>query len=356
MAFLLPIALAGLVSFFFVAWLLWPPAPAGRDRRTRTLKLIDAETGALIHGTEDLVFDEAHRRLIVSAYDRRKGTPGALYLVPLAALASPDVSELAVRRLAVDIENFHPHGIGLGNGTDGSVHLHVVNRLKERQGWRAELLTFRVDGERAKTLRRLPVPFGANDVCAAANGHVLLTIDRADCAPFERMRRDALAVRDGAVVTVAPDGAMRQIASNIAFANGIAADARAVYVAATRDRALHVYAHSGEEPIALSGKPLRTVPLAGAPDNLSWGSDGRLYIAVHDSVLRFAAFRFGWRKDSPGSILVYDPKRDENAASRLVSLAGTLDGPTVALEVRGLVVAGAAFGTGLALSGALREA
>ncbi len=353
MAFLPPIALAAFAALVFAAWLLWPSAQ--RDPRTRALELIDAGTGALIHGTEDLVFDEAHGRLIVSAYDRRRGTPGALYLVPLAALASPDVSQLAVRRLAVGIENFHPHGIGLGKGTDGSVQLHVVNRLKEPQGWRAELLTLKVDHERAEILRRLPVPFGANDLCATTNGDVLLTIDREDCAPLERMRRDALAVRDGVVVSIAPDGAVRQIAGDIAFANGIAADARAVYVAATRARALHVYAHDGEEPITVSGKPLRTVRLAGAPDNLSWGSDGRLYIAVHDSVLRFAAFRFGWRKDSPGSVLVYDPKRDEKAAPRLFSLAGTLDGPTVALEVHGLVVAGAAFGVGLALCGALRE-
>jgi hypothetical protein len=353
MAFLPPIALAAL-ALFFVAWLLWP-SPR-RDPRTRALTLIDAETGALIHGTEDLVFDETHGCLIVSAYDRRHGTPGALYLVPVAALASPNLSQLAVRRLAVGIENFHPHGIGLGNGTDGSVHLHVVNRLKTSEGWRAELLTLKVDHERADILRRLPVPFGANDVCAAENGHVLLTIDREECAPLERMRRDALAVRDGEVVAVAPDGAMRQIARGIAFANGIAADARAVYVAATRARALHVYAHDGEEPITVSGKPARTVRLSGAPDNLSWGSDGRLYIAVHDSVLRFAAFRFGWRKDSPGSVLVYDPKREPETAARLFNLAGTLDGPTVALEVRGLVVAGAAFGTGLALCGTMREA
>lgn len=354
MPILLPIALAVFALMCFAAWLIWPAAGAP-DPATRALALVDAETGALIQGTEDLVFDAAHGRLIVSAYDRRRGSPGALYSVPVEALAARDLSRLSVRRLRIDIENFHPHGIGLGQDAAGQAQLYVVNRLKTAEGWRAELLTLKLTGEHAEVLRRLPVPFGANDVCGDADGLALLTIDRAECGWLERMRRDALAVRDGAVVAIAADGAMRTLAQGIAFANGIAADAHAVYVAATRGRALHVYARAREGASALSDKPARTVPLMGAPDNLSWGSDGRLYIAVHDSVLRFAAFRFGLRRDSPGSVLVYDPRGEPAIAPPLYSLAGTLDGPTVAAEVRGLVVAGAAFGAGLALCGAMHE-
>ncbi len=325
----------------FAGYLLWPAMPG--DPQCRKQGLRDAN-GAVVMGVEDLAVDRARERLIVSAYDRRKNTPGGLYLLPLAALQD-DAGALAGTMLGDKSEELRPHGIALAPLADGTANLHLINRIKSVDGRTAELLTYRLKGEDTILLRRLDVPCGANDVIETKEGQILMTIDRKYCGGFKRVLGDAQGRREGRVVAVEPDGTLRPLIENIAFANGIAADDTTLYVAATREDALLLF----DRKTLGTHAPPRIVKLPGAPDNLAWGEDGRLLIAVHRSLLRFAAFRLGLRTDSPGLILAYDTQRNADGAQTLYNLGTAIDGPTGAAESNGVLVVGGAFGEDLAI-------
>jgi hypothetical protein len=329
------------------AWLVFP-ARRG-DEACRPITLRAAGTGAIIQGTEDLALDPAHGRLIVSAYDRRSDKPSGLYVAALSALDA-DTAPVTASPLMLKPERaLRPHGIALAERGDGGAWLYVINRLKGRAGRTAELLAFRLDGLSAALAYSLPLPCGANDLLPLAEGHVLVTVDRSVCSGPRRWLADALNLIHGRVIEVGADGAERVLAAGIDFANGIEESDGLIYVAATRARALLVYDRKALLEGPAPATPLGTIKLSGAPDNLSRGSDGRLYVAAHRSLLRFAAYLGGWRGDSPGDVYVYDPAARMNGLRHLFRLARILDGPTSAVESGGLVIVGGGFSAGLAV-------
>lgn len=343
------IALALLMALALSAlgWLL-APAPRG-DKACRAVALRAAGTGADIQGTEDLALDAGRGRLIVSAYDRRTNAPGGLYAVALSTLETNGGAPVAAAPLVLDPPApLRPHGIALAEGGDGAPRLYVINRLKTAEGRKAELLVLRLDGARATRLGRTPLPCGANDVLPL-DGRVLVTVDRERCAGIRRWLADALNLVHGRLIAVAPDGAARTLARGIDFANGIAADESRIYVAATRARALLAYDRAALAQGAAPASPLFALKLPGAPDNIARGADGRLYIASHRSLYRFAAYLGGVRGDSPGDVFVYDPKAGAGGPRHLFRLTRILDGPTSAVAAGALLVAGGGYSAGLAV-------
>jgi arylesterase/paraoxonase len=332
-----------------LGWLLFP-APRG-DAACRAVALRNAGTGAAIQGTEDLALDAGAGRLIVSAYDRRANAPGGLYAVALSELAAADGAPVAARPLRVRARAaLKPHGIALA--PDGA-RLYAINRLNGA-GRAAELLALRLEGLDAVLEWQAPLPCGANDVLALGDGTVLATVDRAACQGPRRLVDDALNRATGSVIALAQGRAARTRARGLAFANGIAEAQGRVYVAATRARALYVYDKTQMLADGAEAAPLMRIALAGAPDNLSRGADGSLYIAAHRNVLRFALYRAGLSRRAPGEIWALDPSATTDAG-RLVLLARNLDGPTSAVAAAGLVIAGAGYGAGLAVCTLARE-
>ena len=336
----------------FLVWLVFPAAPG--DGACRAVALRSAGTGAIVPGTEDLALDPERGQLIVSAYDRRTNSPGGLYAVSLAALESA-ASQVTASPLVLDAPRaLRPHGIALAGM--GAQRLYVINRIKSKEGRTAELLTLRLDGPGAALERSVPLPCGANDILPLENGAVLVTVDRTVCSGLRRWLADALNLVHGSVVAVMPDGTRRTLAEHIDFANGIAEQDGLIYVAATRARALLVYERKALLEGPAPATPLRRISLSGAPDNISRGADGKLYIAAHRSLFRFAAYLGGVRGDSPGDIEAYDPADGTGAARPLFRLSRILDGPTSAVATNGLVIVGGGFSAGLALCAGRGEA
>lgn len=347
------LALVLIVVFF--AWLVVPSRRGDSECEARALHA--AGNDVVVQGTEDIALDAAHDRLIVSAYDRRKNSPGALYAVSLAALEASTASPVTASALILsEPRTLRPHGIALADAGDGTQRLFVINRRKSKEGRSAVLLTLRIDGLVAALERSVPLPCGANDVLPLENGAVLVTVDRTVCSGLKRWLADALNLVHGSVIAVAPDGTQRTLANHIDFANGVAEADGLIYVAATRARALLVYDRKTLLDGPMPATPLRKISLLGAPDNISRGADGRLYIAAHRSLLRFAAYLGGLRGDSPGDVYVYDPAERTGAAQSLFRLSRILDGPTSAVAANGVVIVGGGFSTGLALCGKPREA
>ena len=76
-------------------------------------------SGAWVTGAEDMALDLEAGMLYISAYDRRRQSPGGIYRLPLAALAE-GTDVFVVSDLSSHLGRpFRPHGISCSRGSDG---------------------------------------------------------------------------------------------------------------------------------------------------------------------------------------------------------------------------------------------
>jgi len=349
-----------------------PPRPAEVAlERCRSVE-VRTQEGERVVGAEDLAFDRAGRRLIVSAYDRRgaeaaarrgeRPANGGLYEIRLSALASPGA--LPARALidaAAFPDGFRPHGLALRPATETTPPLAaVVNRgYRRRAGarrFRREPVTIEVFDLSQSPARRIaqladPAFCAANDLAFVSARTLLVSRDRAACGAAA-FWEDVRGRPGGALLRVdldAPDR-VEQVAGAVAFANGVAAapETGEVWAAATRGREVLRFTPSPAD----GGRglvPVRRIALAGGPDNLTV-SDGGVLAAIHPNLIRFAAYRHGWGlAAAPSRIDRIDPAT--GAVSRVLEdrTGGVWPGATVAVETPGRLILGGAVAAGLSI-------
>lgn len=349
-------ASSALVLLVVAAALFAPARPS--DLVCRAVGLQDTITGLLVAGVEDVALDPVAPRLILSAYDRHTDEPGGLYGVPLDDLLMPSGRLIAAPRFAPVPGGppLRPHGFTIAPAApDGkSARLAVIVRtLRSEGGHSAQLRFFSLSASGlapAGIAITAPSLCNANDVAAIdAGSGWLVTSDRKACGSLGRFVEDVLGDRNSSVRAVR-GRTLNTVASDIPFANGIAIDDNDVYVAATRAKSIYVY----DRAALLTGNRaalIRTWPLGVAPDNLAVGSDGSIYIAAHENLLRYALFRAGLRKTSRSLIYRFDPA--SGLGPQRIGVVGgrgePLQGVTVALRIGMHLVLGSAYDTGLAL-------
>ncbi len=334
----------------------------------RAIDLHVAGTGAQIVGAEDIAVDRTTGTAYIAAYDRRavaeeldRGaveTEGGIYALTAADIATGNSAGIV--DLTAELRqwrDFRPHGIDLHRGGNGHVTLFAVNRAYEdgeggpEPDIAIEVFDLTADGLTHRgtggTLRD-PELCSPNDIAATGPDSFFVTNDHGACEGFGRMVEDVAAL-DRAYVLHFDGARFSRIAEGIAFANGIAvrpgtdgSQAR-LYVAATRDKALQVYDLTvGEDGVrAREGE---RIALRSAPDNLSWGPDGALYMGAHPNLLSYAAFRGGWlrRETAPSLALRLEP--DSISVEQVYADdGGELSGATVAAVLGDMLLLGSAF-------------
>lgn len=316
----------------------------------RAVALIRSDDGSPVVGVEDM--SRAGTTLFLSAYDRRSGAPGGLYSVPVTDVLNARLSRVLVKPLVIAAPNatpLRPHGIGAAALDDDS-QLAVISRPDPRASHEPpEILLFRGD-DRFRVLRRLTDRrlCNANEIIFLTPGACLITNDRALCGPAGRIFANLFQPGSGSVLRLDPTG-LSTVAEGIRFANGIEADSGNVYVAATRGRALHIFDRGEIERAAAPVRPRRSLPLPGGPDNLVWGDDGKLYIALHPNLLHFALFRLARSVGAPTRIVRYDPSADRLEPVVDWAPRSVLPGATAALAYKGWLIVAGAFAEGLAV-------
>ncbi len=328
-------ALALVAAAAVPAWLLsglgaGEPLPARFGAADcRRVALIDARTGWRIGGGEDLALTPDGMTLIVSAHDRLDPArpDGGLYAVPVARLASAQTIEAQpLLDPAARPMRFRPHGIGLS--ADGR-RLALVNRISRDE---AVVEIGPLDGAawHSEAVVRHPRLCRANDLAFEGDGDALfVTIDRADC--HNSVRDLAPGARTGSLMRIA-GGEARIVREGLRFPNGIAAGT----IAETRGRRL----------LRPDG---RTVPLPGAPDNLSVDGDS-LIAAVHPSLLSLWFYIQGWSDRAASRILRIGP---DGAIEVLLDdpPGAQFSAATVGVMAGGRLIAGSARDAGLLVCG-----
>ncbi len=322
---------------------LGPGCDDGPDRTAtgfencHRVQIIDAQTGAAVRGLEDMAVTANGAWALASAYDRW-GTQdaveenaallpqGALYLIPLdAALLSKE--KLTLTNIAQNFSSdrdFHPHGLDLFVGPEGKQTIAVINRTFEREDpespWvpSTTLEAFALEGQELRHERTIASGLlcRANDVLALSGRQFLVSRDHGACGGLGAVLEDVFGLDRAEILRISVGGtkaAPPQIeiaAEGVAFANGLALDAKsgAVYVAATRGERISSY--QLEDLLNLpKAAPLKSLQTDAGPDNLSWGQEGRLIAALHPSLWRLGFYRKRWLgvDRSPSLIVSIDP-------------------------------------------------
>ncbi len=262
--------------------------PYYAQNECRRIDLTDQRSGVQIVGAEDIAFDEDNGRLIVSAYDRRAtekaakaGAPppqGGVYAVDVDALFNAE-DAIDAKPLVdpTDFENgLRPHGLGFSQG-----EIAFVNRgyVQGGKSWRMTPAIVRISAAGEITLQG--VHCAANDVAVVGDSH-LFTRDHLACGGVALVVENVLAQKKSGAYF--DDGGA--LIDGVAFANGVAVLPDGFAVAATREKAIHIFRADRDE-----GSREFVVDAPGAPDNLSVSGDGDIIAALHPSLFRLALNR-----------------------------------------------------------------
>ena len=351
------------------------PAPVVPLSACMRVDLADPD-GRPIVGIEDLAVDHARGRLYLSAYDRRAvarerdrkagpETTGGLYMLDLATPLAGTATARPLRSAAGEALPQRPHGIALYiSKSTGERQLFAIERRYERIDgeWRRRpelaVLTLAGDGTTVEGVAHLRLPpelCSPNDLTPTLSG-ILITNDHGACGGIERKFEDAFGLDAAFVARLTPAG-METAVRKLRFANGIAVAHRPdgeeeLVVAATRADALFTF------PIDVRDRTRREarqiLRIDAAPDNITLGPDGALYVAVHPRLFRYALFRGHWFgvDHAPSAVLRlrYDGTGTLAAERFFADPDGDLiSGATVAAVDRGRLFLGAAFDDHLAV-------
>lgn len=272
-------------------------------------------------------------RILVSSQNRRTldeagefARQGAIYRVAIDGSTPPDPLPITER----DGLPFHPHGISIVMRAPFPL-LYVINHPVHHSH---AIEIFEIRTRELRFVRRLrsPLLISPNDLVALPNGHIYVTNDHGTAPGLKRNLEDLLALKWSSVVMF--DGLYwRTVATDIAFANGIAASSSAdrIFVASSRDRGLYIFARQPDGQ--LSPSPV-FLPLDSGADNLLWEKPDVLNVAGHPSPLAFLSHASDPESLSPSEVFriptdtlrpvrIYRDNGSQISASSTALVAGT---------------------------------
>ncbi len=264
------------------------------------------ETIGGILSSEDITIHSKTGIAFISSDDRRpwfhgdRGKQGAILGYDLA-----DTSPALVNLTSDFQKEFHPHGIGLYVDESSGASLFVVNHTGK--GHVVEIF----DLEKGKLVHRRsvqdPLLISPNDVIPVTRDSFYVTNDHGSVSKCGRTLEDYLQLARSNVLYYDGKG-FRQVAGNLAYANGInrSADGKVLYVAATVAKKVYVFdrdASTGE--LSLRGE----IPVRTGVDNIEMDGAGTLWIGAHPKLLTFVKYAKDPHALSPSQVLQVDPNR-----------------------------------------------
>lgn len=290
-------------------------------------KAIEGVTGA-----EDITIDHANQFAYISADDRRAimaGAPvsGGIYGL---SLSSADATPILLTEQFSD--DFHPHGISLYHGDNGTKSLFVINHLNSGK---QQVEIFDISSNDQLTHRQsitYPELITPNDLVAVGPSQFYATNDH-------RYPRDSImqAVEDYLGLPLSTvsyfDGKEGQlVASGFQYSNGIAItpDLKTVYVAEIMGRKINVFERDlNDGSLTKQGE----IPVNTGADNLEWDDKGNLWLGAHPRLLDFVAHAKDITEVSPSQVI----KIELNSAEPKVSEVYLSDGSDISGSTVGAV-------------------
>lgn len=259
-------------------------------------------------GPEDITVHPRTGIAFISSDDRRatlagKPVQGAIYALDLG------VKRAIPRKLTAGFDrDFHPHGLSLYLDGGGKTFLFVINHAKTGHFVEIFEYTGGVLIQRESIVN--PLMFSPNDLVAVGPRSFYVTNDHGFASRSWRMLEDFIPLKRSFVLYY--DGkVMRVAAKGFGYANGIniSADGKTLYLAATQDKAIHVFSRDVASGVLT---PAYDIHLGTGPDNIELDAAGNLYVACHPKTLAFLAHAKDKTKLSPSQILKITSKGKDN--------------------------------------------
>ncbi len=251
-------------------------------------------------GAEDIVIDHARGLAYISSDDRRAtlaGTPvpGHIFVLDLTDVTA------APQAIAIGLESFHPHGIDLWVGEDGTRHLMVINHAAD--GERVEILELGAQGKTVTHNRTVtdPAIISPNDVAAVGPEQFYLTNDVGDKGTLARLGQ-MLQISSTANLIYFDGTAARVEQGNFLLANGVSAhpDGKTVVMTEFYGQSLWLFDRDAETN-ALSGRDVIGLPTH--LDNIAFAPDGSIWIGAQPNAIAMLGHAMDADKKSPSQIL-----------------------------------------------------
>ncbi len=311
-------------------------------------------------GIEDLAIDRARGLAFLSSDDRRAsaaGNPvdGGIYVAILDSIDEGAIMLLTDAESGVP-SLFHPHGMSLWIGPDGSRTLFVVNHRradfeKDDRGHTVEIFDVieapaGANVDRPVTLKHRrtiesPLFRWPNDVAATGPDSFFATNSVGSGTTLgvawefvQALERSNVVFFDGTTARVAADG--------LGFANGIALsnDGATLYVTETGAKRLSAYARDAQSgSLTLANRGFFGTGL----DNIDVAPDGELWIGSHPNLIAFLRHAGDPARLSPSLVLRVEPQPGGAARAFYAGEGRLVSGLSVAAVYRGEVVAGSVY-------------
>lgn len=317
---------------------------------SRPCRLLD---DARLLGTEDLTVDPDTGLAYLSADDRtqppRRQSPGGIFAY--------DVQQGTLRRLALRPElPFHPHGIGLYTGGDGTRRLFVVNH-RARGDDRVEIFILHDDHlAHAASLADARLLHSPNDVVPVGPQQFYVTNYRGARSGLGRLLEQVF--RRKLSYLLYYDGtALQKVDDGLGYVNGVNAtpDGGTIIATTTFGEEVIVYDRHADGSLARR----QVIDAGTGADNVEIAPDGALWIGAHPDLTAFARYALRQvgsplgvlgRGRAPAQVLrlPYDAAARRYAESPEViyeSDGDPLSGSSVAAPAAGTLLIGSVFET-----------
>lgn len=289
-----------------------------------------------LKGAEDITISRIDSFALISSTERGVYPPteaeqGGLYWVDLKT----DTYE-PVHLTGNHNQPLAPHGISLFK-KDSSYQLMAINHTEGKHS----IEVFELIGQDLKHTNTLQNPsmIQPNDLVLVGENQFYFTNDHKYTSGIGKLAEEYLGLSLSNVVYF--DGkSYREVASGIAYANGINYDKNRglLYVASVRKFLVKVY--SVNEDGALSF--IEDIACGTGVDNIELDEDGALWIGAHPNLLRFGAYAKGKEETAPSEIIKIDyrNKGDYTVEKIYIENGEEMSGASVATTFGNLIFTG----------------
>ena len=287
-------------------------------------------------GVEDITVSDEDKFALISSTDRLEFPPtvnevGSMYFMELSS------GDFNIKELKTSIQGpFAPHGISLAKIDDGYRVLVVNGKMGEHA---IEKFTLKDETLIYEETLSDPWMISPNDVLSIDDTRFYFTNDHKYTVGWRRTMEEYFALAISGVVYF--DGkTYRQVANDIAFANGINIDRRRnlIYVAASRDFLVKVYSPNEDGSLNF----IENIDVGTGVDNIEVGPDGVLWLGGHPNLLKLASYEKNKSKTAPSELVrvIYRGKGDYDVKSVFMDDGNNMSASTVAAPYGNFLFAG----------------